>query len=64
VQLSEKRDDSMADPASALADRIEAALDRIDAARGRAAAKLTALEQVVEASVAELDTLLTATEPR
>ena len=48
----------MADPALALADRIEAALTRIDAARAAAAAKQAALEAVVEASIADLDSLL------
>ena len=52
------RSDSMADSATVLAERIEAALARIEAARGVAAARLAALEQVVEASVADLDRLL------
>lgn len=53
----------MPDPAAALADRIEAALARIEAARSLAATKLAALEGVVEASVADLDRLLTPAEP-
>ncbi len=48
----------MSDPATILANRIESALTRIEAARTVATSRLAALEQVVEASVAELDRLL------
>ncbi len=54
----------MPDPADALADRIEAALARIEAARGAEAAKLAALEEVVGASVADLDRLLAEPDAR
>ncbi len=54
----------MPDAATALADRIEAALARIEAARARTTGRFEALQQVVEASVAELDTMLDAAERR
>ena len=47
-----------------IADRIEAALARLAAAQHRdheAAARLAALESVVEASIDELDILMTGT---
>ena len=50
----------MPDTADALADRIEAALARIEAAQAAAAARHARLEREVEASVADLDTLIGA----
>ena len=48
----------MADPATVLADWIESALARIESARAAAEARLAALEQIVEASIADLDRVL------